>query len=352
MAYRAIPLRLEVHAAALARLWAENMSDGTIAAAIPARMRWLYEQAPDGPAVTVLALDEGGGEVVGCGSFLPRTARIDGRPCRAAMLCDFAVARPHRLGGAAIAIQRALVEAGRAAGVELLYGFPNEKSAAVFRRVGYRVVGESSTWVKPLRSAWALRRRLGPAAGPLSVPLDAGLRALDAVLARTRSRVTARALSGADAGAAGIAGAPGAARGITLEKSAAWLDWRYRGVATGPRSLLGVWRRGEDRLSGVAAYRIDGRQATVDDLLADGGTGGTDALLLALAATARAQGADALTVTYVGPAGFGDGLRRLGFLRRAGRRPLVVHAGLSPEAIRERACDASSWFLLDGELDI
>jgi hypothetical protein len=35
---------------------------------------------------------------------------------------------------------------------ELIYGFPNQQSAAVFRRLGYRELGEVDRWVKPL--AW------------------------------------------------------------------------------------------------------------------------------------------------------------------------------------------------------
>ena len=86
MAYAATPLSLEAHREALALLWAENMSDARIASVIPGRMRWLYDQPPDGRTTTVLGVHDGTGALVGCGSFFHRPTWVNGRRVRAGVL--------------------------------------------------------------------------------------------------------------------------------------------------------------------------------------------------------------------------------------------------------------------------
>src|SRR5207249_3140582 len=56
----------------------------------------------------------------------------------------------HRSAGAALALQRALTRESRGAGFDCLIGKPNRKASPIFRRVGYRPVGQSTEWVKAL----------------------------------------------------------------------------------------------------------------------------------------------------------------------------------------------------------
>lgn len=355
MTYAVTPLRLDEHRDGLARLWAENMSDARIASAIPARMRWLYEEGPEGPATTVVALHAESGDVVGCGSFFHRPTWVDGRRVPAGVLCDFAVARAHRIAGAALAIQRALVEAGRAAGLELLYGYPNDRSIAVFKRIGYRVVGETATWVKPLRSGYKLRDVLRwEWARPLAAaPLDLGLRVLDrARAARNRLPLRGEPVSRLDGRADALWERARARYGVVGEKSSRYLDWRYGRFPTAEHRVFGVCPRGEDRLAGYAVYVEEEGKAFLRDLFADGLEASAEALLLALAEHLRRQRVDSVSLSYVGSPAFGERLRRLGFLLRPARRALVLHPEGIPESLRARVLDPTSWFMLDGELDI
>lgn len=355
MSYVTTPLRLEEHREALGRLWAENMSDGAIAAAIPARMLWLYEQGPDGPPATVLCSAGETGEVVGCGSFLPRPTWVDGKRLAGAVLCDFAVARAHRVVGAALGIQRALIERARAAGVELLYAYPNQKSAGIFRRLGYRLVGETTTWVKPIHSAYKLRSRLRwPWAVTLGAGLvDLGLRAGDG-LRRLRLRVPAqvRPLAGGEAELDALWARSRHRYGVVGERSAAWLGWRYGGFSTAAHHSLAIHRAGGDAMTGFAVYAVREGKALVQELFAEDLEETLDALLLALAAQVRRQGLDAIWLGYLGPPALAARLRRLGFVLRPDRRPLMVYAESLPEAQRARVLDPDGWFMFDGELDI
>lgn len=354
MGYVATPLRLPQHREALAALWADNMSDGRIAAMTSARMRWLYEDAPEGRATTVLVLSEESGAAVGCGSLLPRRMWVGGRHVAGGVLCDFAVARAHRNAGAALTIQRALVEAGRAAGLELLFGYPNDKSLAVFKRIGYRVVGRTTTWVKPLRSGYKLRQLLRwPGAAPLLVPpVDLSLRLVDAVRRLRRPSVDGVVLASADGRGDALWERARAAHGVTGERSDAYLDWRYRRFPTSNHTILGAVGRGADRLTGYGVFAIEDGKAFVRDLLAEPDPAALEALLLALSAHLRRCGADSVSLSYLGPPELGERLAAVGFLRRAGERSLVVHPDAVPEDLRPSVLDPARWFMLDGELDI
>jgi len=355
MSYAVKPLRLDEHREALARLWTENMSDGRISALVPSRMRWLYEQGPDGPPTTLLCVVAESGDVVGCGSYFPRPTWIDGRRVQAGVLCDFAVTRNHRVLGAALAIQRGLVDAARGAGLELLYGYPNEKSLAVFKRIGYRVVGDTTTWVLPLRSGYKVRDVLPWrwAARLAAIPVDVGLALADR-LRRLTIRMPARdelpaALDGrADA----LWARARAGYGIAGERSRAYLEWRYARFPTIEHRFFGTFSSGEDRLAGYAVFTVEAGRAVVRDLFADREETSEEALLLALAHRLRSEEVDALALSHFGNPEFGERLRGAGFLRRPGSRPLVLHPDVVPEGLRARALEPANWFMLDGELDI
>ena len=354
MGYRVTPLRLDAHRGALARLWTE-MSDERIASVVGDRMRWLYEQAPDGPTTTVLAVHEESGEVVGCGSFLQRPTWVDGHRVRAGVLCDFAVTRAHRVAGAALAIQRGLVDAARTSGVALLYGYPNDQSILVFKRIGYSVVGETTTWVKPLHSGYKLRDALRWkwAAPVAAAPVDVGLWALDRVRsARSPLEVRGEVVPRPDGRADALWERARGAYGVIGEQSSAYLDWRYRRFTTGENRMFGVSRGAPERLEGLAVYSVEHGKAFLRDLLAAPLEAAAEALLLALSDHLRGAGVDSISLTYIGSPAFGERLRRLGFVLRGEKRALVLHPDAVPEPLRARAFDPASWFMLDGELDI
>jgi hypothetical protein len=354
MTYAARPLRLPDDRDALARLWADNLSDTRIVAAIPDRLRWLYDECPDGRVTTVLAVVQETGEVIGCGSILPRPTWVRGRRIAAGVLCDFAVSKAHRIAGAALTIQRALAEAGRAAGLELVYGYPNDKSLAVFKRVGYGVVGKTTTWVKPLRSAYKLRVQLGSrwAGGVAAVPVDLGLRARDAVLSLRGAPVTPGDGAAVERGVDGLWERARDAYVVVGEKSAAYLDWRYRRFPTAPHAVFGVSARGSDRLAAYAAYTVESGKSFVRELFADTTDGIVEALLLALGAELRSRGVDSISLSCLGDATFGARLRGAGFIQRPGERALVLRAEALADPVKAEVLDPARWFMLDGELDI
>lgn len=361
-------------AAALRPLLAENLPVGR-GEALEKRLRWFYEGNPAGEPTTIVGLSEG--EVVGCGSLLPRRMYLQGEPKVAGLLCDFAVASGHRSAGLAIKIQRALSKLAPERGCDFLFGSPNENAAPIFKRVGYRHVGDAARWSKPLSLAPAATR----AAASLQDKLLDDPRAQRFPLAANAVRL---ALPTAARGAAVLAGPLGyaydlALRGAgggvkvdisdepTLElasldasleadfcaevrgaRDSDFVRWRYCALAPKHR-IVTLHRSG--KVLAYAAFRVEKGQATIADLA------GVDAralyaLLGVVSLEARMAGAGSLSLSLLGGKGLSQLLRRAGFWLRPERRTIFVHDKALTEAEQELTRNPDAWGMLEGELDV
>ncbi len=169
------------------RLWLGNLPQITPAAAAR-RFAWLYRENPAGPAVTWLAVDDEDGRAVGCASIIPRRFVIEGNLLQGGLAIDFAVEERYRAYGAALRLQRTISERVWEQGFELLFAFPNTASRGVFRRVGYKAVGQPWCGARLIRSFDKLRQRLPilPLATVFSKCVDVALLAQNRIaLSRT-----------------------------------------------------------------------------------------------------------------------------------------------------------------------
>jgi hypothetical protein len=370
--YSTTVMRLADHREALAKLWADNMGDPRIAGKLAERIVWLYEKNPSGPARTWLGLSPAPtSQIIGCGSLFPRAMWVGGEMVQGGVLADFAVDKHHRLAGPAITIQRAIVKGSRESGFDFVFGWPNAKSVAVVKRVGYTPIGTTSSWVKPLRTEKKLAEllaekaaarprfaRLAPAA-PLLAKVGAPIldralwandwRMLAPSLRELRSAVVDRADRRFDElWQRGRENMPF----IAGEKTADYLNWRYADFTTARYRFFTLSERSTDRLVGYVAYYVRNDAAFVADLYCDD-LSRVDPLLAGCAIAARREKVRSLSLTYIGTDRFTSRLRRLGFFDRGGERPLIVY--LDPQArddLRQAVLDPQRWFMFDGELDI
>lgn len=354
--YTVTTMCLEEHRDALVGLWRENMSDPRIAGAIPERLRWLYERNPEGTTRTWLGLSPApDSRIIGCCSLISRRMVFEGRTYRAGNLADFAVDKAHRLAGPAIMIQSAIVRGSKEAGFNMVYGWPNAKSVAICKRVGYIPIGTATRWVKPLRSEKKLREFLknpilskAAAVGVDQVLLANDRRKLLPRMTSVRNETLVRADVRFDA----------LWNRVRLpyllgEKTAAYLNWRYADFITNPYRFFCITERLSRLLLGYAVYSVHDDVATVDDLFVDDLGKHLDALLLGLSLKVRGEGARSLCLTYLGTDKLPPRLRSLGFFDRGGDRPLIVYIDKdAPEELKKAALDPQRWFVFDGELDI
>lgn len=128
--------------------WRGNLGDD---AQMLAKYDWFYLHSPAGPPLLQLLTHDG--EVIGAAAAGPRRMHWPGRgEVTAGIMVDLAVVAEHRSLGPALMLQQAIASNGLQR-FELLYGFPNPKSAAVFKRMGYHHVADMQRHARVLRHA-------------------------------------------------------------------------------------------------------------------------------------------------------------------------------------------------------
>lgn len=95
--------------AALLALWMETMSSRPTSSLADWRYAWQFQHSPAGPPTLCLTHHVETRSVVACASAHPRRLQVGDATLTAGVLGDFAVSRPHRTAGAALAVQRRLM---------------------------------------------------------------------------------------------------------------------------------------------------------------------------------------------------------------------------------------------------
>jgi hypothetical protein len=351
-------MSLNEHREILERLWRENMSDPKIAKVIPARIEWLYEQNPEGPARTWLGQAPAPeSTIIGCGSLYPRWMDFRGRTYRVGNLVDFAVDKLHRIAGSAVAIQSAIARESLDFGFDLVYVWPNSRSLAVFKRVGYTVLGKTSRWVKPIR----VEKKLGEVLkNPIITKvvakgIDGFLLSNDwrkIILKMSTGSLRTEIVRRADFRFDALWNRVPSPHFIGV-KNALYLNWRYADCPTEAYYFYCLVDNLSQDLLGYAVFSLKDDIAMIEDLFVDGLAEHLAILLLGLSGEVRKQGARSISLTYIGSDVLLPRLRSLGFYNRGGDRFLMVKLGKNAhEELRNGAFDANNWFAFSGDLDI
>jgi GNAT superfamily N-acetyltransferase len=175
--------------------------------------RWKHEQNPFGrsPAMVV----EADGRIVSLRTFLRWRWRHGDRTLKAVRPVDTATHPDWRRRGLFERLTRELIEAMREEGVAFVFNTPNPKSSQGYQKLGWRLVGRPTIWIrplKPIRVIKALWRR--------------GQEGADSALARETISPTT-VLSPPDLEDF-LAIRQAASGRIATDVDAAYLQWRYR----------------------------------------------------------------------------------------------------------------------------
>lgn len=116
-----------------------------------ARITWLYERNPAGPALTWIAVEDG--EVAGCTSFFPFRLRLDGEEVLGALGGDGYVRPKFRRRGLGALLHDASRRAMTSLGIGCMFGAPGAMNLTPLKRGGSREVGHVARWVRPVRGS-------------------------------------------------------------------------------------------------------------------------------------------------------------------------------------------------------
>jgi GNAT superfamily N-acetyltransferase len=195
--------------------------------------RWKHERNPFGPSPAMVA--EADGRIVSLRVFLRWRWRHEDKVLNAVRPVDTATHPAWRRRGLFERLTRELVETMRAEGVALVFNTPNARSGQGYQKLGWRIVGRPTIWirpVRPIRLVGGLARRKGrqgvdeiPWAGDRASATILGAPDLSAFLGRT-TRSMSR---------------------LVTDISAPYLAWRYRDCPGIPYGAAGAF----DRTSGA-----------------------------------------------------------------------------------------------------
>jgi len=325
-----------------------------------ARYAKYYERNPLGPPSFFLARETESEAYVGMAAVFPTRLRVFGELVPGAISGDFAVDDGHRGFGPSVALQRAVVSALGENGLRCAYGYPNEHSEPIVKRVGYVDLGRLSRFVKVLRSRVVVERYVPSrglarlATGVSRVGVDPFLSVLSRErLGRRRHGFRVEQPDRFDDRFTGLWETIWREHAITSERNPELLNWRYEKNGQGGGlfrifALVG----NDERVAAYAVYRVrDGIRHLVD-LAALPDRVVVDALLSELILDSRRHGALALTLLHLGSANLL--IRRLssfGFLRRTDESGLRVYVpGDSP--LDKDLVEGRNWYFLTGDADV
>ncbi|MCW5581698.1 MAG: hypothetical protein KIS72_10180 [Luteimonas sp.] len=271
-------------------VWHGNLGED---ARMRAKYDWFYLRCPYGEPLLRLLRFGTDAPPVGAAAAGPRRMVDGDRLIEAGVLVDLAVRAEHRSLGPALMLQMALMEAG-ARRFDLLYGFPNPKATAVFKRVGYAALGELSRHARVLRHGDYVRRKL-PAL--LAVPAGALLDLLDRVRLWSRAGgLRAAWQSHADDALAGVWSSATAGRGPVAVRDLDFLRWRIDASPLLDARYLVVRDRGGMSAAWFACEAREHSLHVVDFWSSQGAAGPMPAQLAALLRAARAGGHASVSV--------------------------------------------------------
>jgi len=311
------------------------------------RFDWLYRGGPWGPATAWVVVGREEREIVGVCSAFPRRVYQQDEEALGWVLGDFCISERHRSVGPALRLQRACLRAVDGGAAAFCYDFPSTRMAGVYRRLGVESADRVVRLARPLR----VDRKLGaflrvPIAGHALASIANHLLELNDWRRRPAKSIDVSRHDGTyGAEFSTLARQIGGRYGVTVQRTAEYLNWRY---LTNPIERHEVvTARVHGTLRGWAAFTDDGENGTLVDIFGAFEPELVGALVSAIVHTLRRRGVVTVSVPLSTSHPVAGVLRGLGFQDRE-RHPLVIYpvpqSGFTTGS-------AVSWCLMDGDRD-
>jgi hypothetical protein len=313
------------------------------------RFQWMYLMNPLHEAPQAwLALDSERNAVCGAGAAFPRRFRLGDEEVSAWVLGDFCLDPRYRSVGPALELQRRTLSSFKNSQVEFCYDFPSASMVAVYRRLGFEVSGKMLRLAKPLRVDRKVQQMINNSAAQRVIASfgNALLRFASATAEADESLEVSL-----HAGVCGeefsvLAQEQRGRFGICIERSAAYLNWRYVNNPLERHEIVAARRRG--RLVGYAVWTQAEHDAAIVDLFGAKDWKMLRFLVAQIAALAEDRGAETLSVSVSEAHPLRSLFSEMGFRVRDSFPVIIIAAQTF-----ERKIDPmlTGWYLMQGDRD-
>jgi hypothetical protein len=316
-----------------------------------ARFDWLYQDNPWGAARAWLAFDLDTEQTIGVGSAFPRRFYTPAGVTTGFVLGDFCVSDRYRSLGPALQLQRACLNLVTEETNTFCYDFPSTQMMAVYKRLRIGPIAQMVRLAKPLRIDRKVRAIVNAPVLTQAVSTVGNwmLALQEYSLTQRRPRFLQIAVH---QGACGeefsqLAEATGCHFGVCLQRSAAYINWRYISNPLGRYEI--VTARAENALLAYAVFTLDGEEGTLVDLFFGKDLTVVRFLLDEVIAMLRTRGAATVQTAAIAPHIWVGLLQQKG-LRLRESRPIVIYAPPESALPLSEAADGG-WLLLYGDRD-
>lgn len=313
------------------------------------RFEWLYLNNPHGRANAWITMQTDQNKPIGMAAAFPRRVLIHGHQVLGWILGDFCISDEHRSLGPALQLQRACLEAVDSGMIAFCYDFPSSSMMAVYRRLRVPETGTMVRLAKPLR----VDRKVGESVkipwinrsvsvvGNLLLQLIDGLSSLPHDLKFSLQQLpcgnefTSLATQVADQ------------YGIHIERSAAYLNWRFLSNPLSRHEMLTA--RSQGRLVGYVVFTQTGEDGTLIDLFGQTHPKIMGGLIKALLRLLRERRVVTVSAPLYSAHPLMSTLLELGFKKREST-PVVIYRG---SHLRNPAngTNGTIWSLTSGDRD-
>jgi len=326
-------------------LWKINPLQPALA---DAKYQWFYLDNPNGPTRQLLLHHGPQAECVGAAGMVTRQFVARGAALSAGLLTDLFVQSAHRSLLPALLLQKTMRAVGLAQH-DFVYGYPNDKSLPIVRRVGYTTLGHLAKFVCLLRHHEHLGRWLPR--GPSRVAGAIVDHLLPLVFRPHRHLLKGwrgEWLEAVDDRFDALWKRTAQVDGIIGVRDRRFLSWRFFDRPSHSYRVFVLSPRQGTEIAGYAVCEALGNTLHIRDMLvAPQASGAQRVLIHLLALQARAQGHTRLSFEFLGDEASRRALRAAGMHER-GKTPLVV--AFRPEMMA--TVERLDWYLTAADTEL
>jgi hypothetical protein len=312
------------------------------------RFDWLYKDNPHGEAQVWIAFDQESRVAVGSAAAFPRRLYLGSREEIVWVLGDFCINSEYRSLGPAVQLQRACLAAVDSGKVAFCYDFPSAGMMAVYKRLAISPFAQVLRLARPLR----IDRQVESV---IKCPIVAsGLAAVGNLLLATRTFQPLKngnltvALHQGECGEefSDLARQIADRHGVCVQRSAEYLNWRYRVNTSCAYEIMTAHRNG--KLSGYAVIGQNGKECIIADVFGIDSPAIVRRLIKEVVALCHARGVHTVSIPLVESHPWVTLFRSLGFRDRESK-PMVLYAPHND--ILSRNLKDGRWFIMHGDRD-
>jgi hypothetical protein len=314
------------------------------------RFDWLYKSNPEGIARAWLAIDTLKAAVIGTAAAFPRTFYLGPNPISAWLLGDFCLDPTYRSLGPALQLQRECLRVTNSEGGIFCYDFPNAGMVAVYKRLGFAATRKMLRFAKLLRVDRRVR-------AVVKVPIaQAVISAFGNTLLKfvPTHAITDLSLDiSVHEGRCGeefsdVAYHQGSGLGVCVQRSAAYLNWRYVSHPSASYEIITARRHG--KLKGYAVWTEAGEDASIVDLFGEDDPAMVKALLSEVICRLTKHPVTTLSLWLNESHPWVSACTDMGF-RPRDSVPMVCVPGPAAVKFSDVRSTSTKWFLMQGDRD-